>query len=163
MNCRDCEERMSDYLENAVSVSDRHQIELHLESCATCSELLSGMRDVLSWGESFPVYEAPGWLPSRIVANTPRRLRESWLETLRLAGQWIVQPRTAMVIFTATLVLGWLGSLAGISPDWAAIVRNPAAVYYQGQATVNCMYQGAVRAYYQSPLAAEIEQLMEIS
>jgi hypothetical protein len=121
------------------------------------------MREVISWAHRFPVYEAPPWLPSRIVANTPRRLRESWLETLRLAGQWIVQPRTAMAIFTATLVLGWLGSLAGISPDWSAIVRNPAAVYYQGQATVNCMYQGAVRAYYESPLAAEIEQLMEIS
>src|SRR5579884_3417416 len=125
MNCTQCEERMSDYLENAISVSDREQIESYVQLCATCSELLSGMKDVLAWGPAFPVYEAPAWLPSRIVANTPRRIRESWIETLRLAGRWIVQPRTAMAIFTATLVLGWMGSLAGISPDWAAIVRNP--------------------------------------
>jgi anti-sigma factor RsiW len=163
MNCTQCEERMSDYLENTISVADRAQIESHFQSCAACSELLAGMREVLAWGESFPVHEAPSWLPLRIVANTPRRVRESWIETIRLAGQWVVQPRMAMVIFTGTLVLGWLGSLAGISPDWAAIVRNPAAVYYQGQATVNCMYQGAVRAYYQSPLAEQIAQLMEIS
>jgi len=87
--------------------------------------------------ETFPAYEAPQWLPSRIVANTPRIARESWIETLRLAWQWLIEPRTAMAVFTATLVLGWLGSLAGISPDWSAIVRNPSVVYYEGEAAVN--------------------------
>jgi hypothetical protein len=167
MNCTQCEERMSDYLENALTAADRSQMAAHLRACAACSELLSGMKDVLTWAETFPVYEAPSWLPSRIVASTPRVARESWIETISLAWQWIIQPRTAMAVFTATLVLGWLGSLAGISPDWAAIVRNPTAIYYQGEAAVNCAYQGAVRAYYRSPLAteieAQIEQLREIS
>ena len=167
MNCAQCEERMSDYLENAIGADDRAQIESHLQSCAACSELMSGMKDIVTWAQTFPVYEAPQWLPSRIVANTPRIAREGWLETLRLGWRWVIEPRTAMAVFTATLVLGWLGSLAGISPDWAAIVRNPTAIYYQGQAAVNCAYNGAVRAYYQSPLAAEIEaqieQLREIS
>src|SRR5216684_8865643 len=157
MNCTQCEERMSDYLEDTLSASDRNLIELHIESCSACEELLAGMRELLVWTKSFPVYDAPAWLPVRIVANTPRIARESWIETLRLAWKWITEPRTAMAVFTATMVLGWLGSLAGISPDWAAIVRNPTAIYYQGQAAVSCAYNGAVRAYYQSPLAAEIE------
>jgi Putative zinc-finger len=167
MNCKQCEERMSDYLENAISVADRHQFEFHLQSCAACSELLSGMKDVLAWGSSFPIYEAPQWLPSRILANTPRIARESGVETLRLAWRWITQPRTAMAVFTAILVLGWLGNLAGISPDWGAIVRNPTSIYDQGEAAVSCVYEGAVHAYYSSALVteieAQIEQLMEIS
>ena len=167
MNCTQCEERMSDYLENAPSVDNREQIESHLHLCAACNELLSGMKDFLVWAETFPTYEAPSWLPSRIVANTPRIARESWIETLRLAWRWITEPRTAMAVFTATLVLGWMGSLAGISPDWAAIVRNPTAIYYEGEAAVNRAYAGAICAYYRLPLVteieAQIEQLREIS
>ena len=167
MTCKQCEDRMSDYLENTIAGADRDQIQSHLQSCASCSELLSGMQNVIAWGKTFPVHDAPQWLPSRIVANTPRIARESWIETLRLAWQWLIQPRTAMAVFTAILVLGWMGNLVGVSPDWAAIVRNPTAIYYQGESAVSCVYEGAVRAYYHSPLVteieAQIEQLMEIS
>jgi hypothetical protein len=118
--------------------------------------LFAGMKEVVEWGKGFPVYEAPAWLPSRILANTPVRARESWFDTLASIGRWIIEPRTAMAIFTATLVFGWLGSIAGISPDWATVVRDPGAIYYQ-----------AVRAAYRSPLVtqiqSQIEQLMEIS
>ena len=167
MNCAQSEERMSDYLENAVSAADRAQIESHLQLCRACSELISEMKSILAWADTFPVHDAPQWLPARIVANTPRVARESWIETLRIAWRWLIEPRTAMALFTAILVLGWLGGLAGISPNWTAIIQNPASVYYEGEAAVNRVYDGAVRAYYRSPLVAEIEaqieQLREIS
>jgi hypothetical protein len=70
-------------------------------------------------------------------------------------------------VFTAALVLGWLGSLAGISPQWTTVVRNPAAIYYEAQGAVNRAYDEAVRRYFRSPLVNEIktriEQLREIS
>ena len=167
MNCQRCEERMSDYLEGALSASEREAVDLHLQSCTGCSELLAGMREVLAWGRRFPVYEPPSWLPARIVANTPRRARESWTDTIGTLWKWIVDPRTAMGLFTATLVLGWLGSLAGISPQWTTVVRNPAAIYYEAQGAVGRAYDEAVRRYYRSPLVNEIktriEQLREIS
>ena len=150
MNCQLCEEKMSDYLENALSIPERESLELHLRTCRACDELLVGMKDVVAWGRSFPVYEAPAWLPERILANTPVIARETWLDTLASMGRWIVEPRTAMSVFTATLVLGWLGSMAGISPNWTAIVRDPAAIYYQ-----------AVRAYYRSPLGIQIQSRIE--
>src|SRR5262245_1983950 len=129
MKCAQCEERMSDYLENALAVVDRHDIELHLQSCNACSELLAGMRHVITWGETFPVYEPPSGLPARIVSSTPRIAHESWTDTLLLAWRWLIEPRIAMAIFTATLVIGWLGALAGVSPNWEAIVRDPASIY----------------------------------
>src|SRR5947209_6927450 len=167
MNCTHCEERMSDYLENAISVADRTQMDSHFQSCMACAELISTMKSVLVWAGDFPAYQAPSWLPVRIVANTPRVARESWLDTVRLGWRWLIEPRTAMAIFTATLVLGWLGGLAGISPNWGAIVRDPSSIYYEGQAAANRVYDVAVRAYYRSPLVTEIqdqiEQLREIS
>ena len=156
MTCGQCEERMSDYMDSAVSVAEGESIILHLQSCRACTELLGGMKEVSAWGKSFPVYAAPAWLPGRILANTPVLARESWFDTLASIGRWIIEPRTAMAIFTATLVFGWLGSIAGISPDWATVVRDPGAIYYQ-----------AVRAAYRSGLVtqiqSQIEQFMEIS
>ena len=156
MKCGECEELMSDYLDNTLNASDRDAFTLHLHSCRACADLVGGMREVVAWGKSFPAYEAPAWLPARIVANTPVIARESWLDTLASIGRWIIEPRTALAIFTSVLVFGWLGGAAGISPDWTAVVRDPGSIYYQ-----------AVRAAYRSPLVTEIqsqiEQLMEIS
>jgi len=167
MNCAQCEERLSDYLENAFGSSERSAIELHLAGCRSCSELLAGMKDVLEWGKAFPVHAAPPWLAARIVANTPRLQRETWLDTLAAMGRWIIEPRTALAVFTATLVIGWMGSLAGISPRWTTFAGNPAAIYYDAGDFVNRAYDRAVRTYYNAPLVTQIqsriERLMEIS
>jgi len=167
MNCTQCENRMSDYLESTIGDADRERVDVHLSSCSACNELLADMREVLVWAKTFPIFEPPAWLPTRIIANTPRVARESWLDTLAFIWKWIIEPRTAFAVFTATLVLGWLGSLAGISPDWTAVVRDPAAIYYGAQGAVNRAYDGAIRTYYRSPLVTQIqnriEQLREIS
>ena len=105
--------------------------------------------------------------PARIIANTPRLARESWTDILTAAWKWIIDPRAAMGVFTAVLVLGWLGNLAGISPDWGAVVRDPSAIYYGAQGAMNRAYDEAIRAYYRSPLVTQIqsriEQFREIS
>jgi hypothetical protein len=125
------------------------------------------MTEVLEWSRSFPVHEPPAWLPSRIIANTPRMARERWTDTIAAAWKWIADPRAAMGVFTATLVLGWMGSVAGISPDWRVVVRNPAAIYYETQGAVNRAYDEAIRRYYRSPfltnIRTRIDQLREIS
>ena len=167
MNCLGCEERMSDYLEGSLSAVERHAMDLHLQSCAACTDLLAGMSQVLDWGHRFPVYEPPAWLPTRIIANTSRLTRERWIDTIAAGWKWIVDPRAAMGVFTATLVLGWMANLAGISPNWTTVVRNPAAIYYEAQGAMNRAYDEAIRRYYRSPLMNEIktrlEQLREIS
>jgi hypothetical protein len=156
MTCVQCEERMSDYMDNILNPDEMQSIVLHLRSCEACTESLAGMRQVIEWGKNFPIHDAPVWLATRILANTPIVARETWVDTLQAIARWIIEPRTAMAIFTATLVLGWLGGAAGISLDWSEIVRDPGAVYYQ-----------AVRAASRSPLVtqiqSQIEQLMEIS
>jgi hypothetical protein len=167
MKCSTVEELLSDYLENSLSLDKRGLFDAHLQSCPACSDLLAGMTEVLAWGKAFPVYEAPSWLATRIVANTPRVSRESWLDTLTAVGKWLVEPRTAMAVFTATLVLGWMGSIAGISPDMVRSVRTPSAIYYGAHSALDRAYDEAVRTYYRSPLVSEIrtriEQLREIS
>ena len=161
MNCTLCEERLSDYLDNTLASSERQTLEMHLRGCGPCAELLSGMRDVVAWGASFPAYQPPPWLATRIIANTPHVVRETWLDTLAAVGRWFIEPRTAIGLLTAVLMIGWIGSRAPVSAaEWGALVRNPSAIYYQ-------VYDEAIRTFYRTPLVTEIraqlERLREIS
>jgi anti-sigma factor RsiW len=153
-NCAHCEERMSDYLEGTLSPSERAVMELHLKSCTACAELLACMSEVIEWGKAFPVVEAPAWLPTRILANTPRVARETWLDTLSAVGRWVLEPRTAMGLLTTVLMVGWIGSFIGVSADVSSFVRNPAGAYYRA-------YDEAVRTFYRAPLVTEIRSQIE--
>jgi len=159
LTCTQCEDRMSDYLENTLRGSERIAVESHLSSCRGCADLLNGMKTVVDAASRFPSFDPPPWLAQRIVANTPRVVRESWVDTLAAAGRWLIEPRTAIGLLTTLIMAGWIGSLAGI-PDVVSLVRNPAAVYYRA-------YDRAVQTFYHAPVVteirSEIERLREIS
>jgi anti-sigma factor RsiW len=155
LNCTDCEEKLSDYIERSLGEAERTVVELHLHSCRSCNELVSGMMHVIAAGREFPIYAPPEWLASRIVANTPptpTSLRG------RLAAMWqsLGEPRTALAIFTAAIVMGWVGG--GTARE---------AIFNRAENVVSCAYDHAIRSYYRSPvvieLHAKIDQLMENS
>jgi hypothetical protein len=155
LNCANCEERISDYIEKSLNEAERADVELHLHSCQSCNELVSGMMHVIAAGRDFPIYAPPEWLASRIVANTPP-IRPSLRYRLDTLWQSLGEPRTALAIFTAAIVMGWVGG---------GTVRE--AVFNRAETAVSCAYDHAIRSYYRSPviieLHAKIDQLMENS
>jgi hypothetical protein len=161
MNCKHCEDHLSDYLEGALDPSERNamreEMELHFQSCSACSELLEGVRDVMQWGREFPAASAPEWLSPRIVANTPRVVRITWMDWFRAAWRTVSEPRFAMALMTSTLMIGWLGSSAGISPSDLSLVKSPTAIYYGVEGWANRVYGNAVRNYYSSPIVNSIQ------
>ena len=167
MNCIECEELISDYLEGALGSGVHEAMELHLSQCNACGEIMTGVREVIAWGRSFPVHEPQPWLADRIIANTPHVVRETWSDIAAGVARWFLEPRTAMAIFTATLVLGWLGSLAGVNVQVGEVVRDPGSIYYRAEGYLNRAYGEAVQRYYTTPLVTEIqfqlERLREIS
>jgi anti-sigma factor RsiW len=155
MNCIECEERLSDYVEHLLPAVERSTVEQHFRSCVACADLLSGMTLALEVGRRFPVHLPPPWLASRIVANTPRPERSirTWLGA---AWRSLGESRTALAIFTAAIVMGWLGG---------GSVRQ--AIFNRAENVMSCAYDHAVRSYYRSPVVIEIhsrfDQLMENS
>jgi hypothetical protein len=153
--CANCEEKLSDYMEQSLGADERAAMELHLQSCRSCNDLLSGMSLLVEAGRNFPVHTPPAWLASRIVANTPAPRRSP---VSRLAAFWqsLGEPRTALAIFTAAMVMGWIGG---------GTVRE--AVFNRAEGVVSCAYDRAVRSYYRSPVVIEIhsklDQLLETS
>jgi|KBSMisStaDraftv2_1062788.scaffolds.fasta_scaffold08023_8 predicted anti-sigma-YlaC factor YlaD len=157
MTCNLCEERLSDYLEWALPAEERTLVDEHLKSCSACSELLDGVRNVMNWGKELPAQLPPPWLASRIVANTPQVIRVAWSDWI--VGVWrnVCEPRFALALLTSTLMLGWMGSLAGISVADVALVRHPSAIYNRMGGWANRLYGDAVRNYYSSPLVNAIQ------
>src|SRR5215475_548590 len=117
MNCANFEELLSDYLENTLSPAERLSAERHLAACMNCSALVADVGAILGWAKAFPVHVPPQWLPSKIVADTPHVVRETWLDTLAAMWRRILEPRAAMAILTAMVVFAWMGGQLGISVD----------------------------------------------
>jgi predicted anti-sigma-YlaC factor YlaD len=168
---RDCstfEDRLSEFIDGLMSGDDALMMTGHLAECGSCRQVLDAIKGVVGIGQQFPVYEAPEWLVTRIVANTPRTERETWMDTISGIGRWIVEPRMAMTVFTAVLVLGWMSNMAGI-PLSPASFTNPSAVYYSVEELADDMYNWSVRFYYGVPhtvvgeIQSRIEQLRESS
>jgi anti-sigma factor RsiW len=157
MNCVHCEDQLSAYLEGALDHSERIAFETHLHSCEACSELLEGVRQVVQWGREFHAPQPPSWLPSRIVANTPQVVRITWRDWFAGAWKSICEPRFALALLTSTIVLGWMGNLAGISAPDVATLRHPTAVYDRIGGWANRIYGDAVRSYYNSTLVNSIQ------
>ena len=157
MNCAHCEDQLSMYLEDALDNSERLSIEAHLQTCAACSELLEGVREIIQWGKSFTTPEPSPWLPTNILANTPVVVRITWRDWLVGAWRSVCEPRFAMAILTSTLVLGWMGSLAGISAPDIATLRHPVGIYHRIGGWANRLYGDAVRSYYSSPIVNAIQ------
>ena len=155
LNCAECEEKLSDYLEQSLGEDERKAVTLHLDSCSICRELVSGMAQVITAAQEFPVHTPPAWLATRIIANTPP-FQPSFRNRIAALWQSLGDPRTALAIFTATIVLGWIGGGG---------VRE--AVFIRAEGVVSCAYDQAIRSYYRSPVIIEIhsriDQLMENS
>jgi len=166
-HCAFCEERISDFLEEALPAQERSALQEHFQECASCSNLLADVRALLEATRALPSTPAPPWLAVRIVANTPPVVRETWADTVRAAWRWILEPRIALAVFTATLVLGWLGGQVGLSLDSIADLRHPTTIYAEAQGVLNGAYNEALKAYYRSPVVTtiqcRIQQLRESS
>ena len=157
MNCAYFEDRVSDYLEDALTAPERLAMEDHVKSCVACGKLLEGVRQVMLWRNELPVQTPSPWLASRIIANTPQVIRITWRDWFVNAWKSVSEPRFALGLLTSVLMLGWMGSIVGISAADLTMVRHPSAIYNRMGGWANRLYGDAVRSYYSSPLVNEIQ------
>jgi hypothetical protein len=83
-------------------------------------------------------------------------VRITWKDWMANIWKTVFEPRFALSALTSMLMLGWMGSLAGISAADVAMVRHPSAIYYRVEGMANRLYGDAVRSYY-SPLVNAIQ------
>jgi hypothetical protein len=75
MGCSSIRERLSAYLEDAVSREERVLIEEHLRSCAECSADLADLIKTVEHIRGLKEVEPPAWMTQKIMAELQKKAR----------------------------------------------------------------------------------------
>lgn len=138
--CQQFEERLTDHLEDALSVADRGSFAAHLAGCAQCrplAERVSAM--VLAIHQVEPV-EPPARLIHKILDATGPKEERGWL------GLAWFTPRLAMSTLTVALFLLIVYPLTGIEASklqWSDL--KPANMYRSADRRATLMYARGVK------------------
>lgn len=124
MECSRVRERLSAYLENAVSPEDRGLIGEHLESCSGCSADLADLRKTIEHIKGLEEVEPPAWLTQKIMAGLRGEARRKKGILWRLFHPLHI--KLPLEAVAAILVIGIaLYIYRGIGPDTRLIKASP--------------------------------------
>ena len=146
-SCAQTEERLSDYLDNLLDAGAVAELNLHVDSCDSCTRLVEQVGGAVRRMRSLEPVEVPPQLITSILDQTigPRPEKKG----LRGWFAWtqpILQPRFAMGALTCALTLVIFGYAVGISP---AKIRKgdltPTNVYRAANRQVHLTYGRAVK------------------
>ena len=155
LSCAEVREHLSERLDRR-SAGYGAPLDTHLAACPECREAREVMAEAMDWAKRIPSREPPRWLAARIVAVTPplrpKSVREAGFDALAGVRRWFVEPRIAMSVFSAVLVLSWMTRITGVPLDPSAL-RNPSAVYHGVETLAGDVYDRSVRFYYGVPHA----------
>lgn len=115
-------DRLSEYLDDELTVAERAALEEHLRGCTSCRSLLSELRGVTDRARTLPDASPnadlwPG-VASRIASRVQRRRFSFTLPQLVAAG-------LALMVLSGSMV--WLARLGGHRTDFPAIVADAPA------------------------------------
>jgi anti-sigma factor RsiW len=146
-NCAQVEERLSDYLDNLLSATERAEFEAHAAGCARCTQLVAQVGGLVRRVQSLEPIEAPARLVSAILDQTlgPRAPKHGWRRWLAWAPT-LLQPRFAIGMATAAASLVILLYAAGLNP---AKIRkgdlNPVNIYRSANRQSHLVYARGVK------------------
>ena len=76
MNHNDIRHKLSEYIDNALSASERAEVEAHLKSCQKCSDALEELRKTVEQVRQVEEIEPPAWMTQKIMAKVRSEAEE---------------------------------------------------------------------------------------
>jgi len=118
MKCVDLEVLLCDYVDGILAPAERATVELHLEQCTSCRQLVADAAEAVSFIERAAPVEPPPALVNKILfdarqlglAHKPRSARRG----LARFFEPLLQPRFAMGMAMTILSFSMLGRFSGI-------------------------------------------------
>jgi len=168
-NCTFTEERLSDFLEGTLTVEERDACAGHAKTCASCSDMLARVGDLVTQLHALEELPEPGFLARRII-NETQNARKHQREIAGWSG-WlspIWQPRFAIgfaTVAATVVILAHAAGVRGLTPAELNPVnlaragnRQAHLTYARGEKFVNdlrVVYE--IRAMLSAPAQAEPE------
>ena len=120
MKCIDLESLLCDYVDGTLSAAEKATVELHLEGCPSCRELVADSQAAVSFMEKAADVEPPAALVNQILFEA-RTGKSAPVKKSGAAGNWIskllepiLQPKFAMGMAMTMLSFSMLAQFAGI-------------------------------------------------
>lgn len=139
--CQQFEERLTDYLDDALSVADRGAFLAHEAECARCKPLLAQVSGMVSAIHHVEPIEPPQGLIRRILDETaPQKVERGWF------GLAWLTPRFAMGALTVALFILMVYPVTGIEISkltWSDL--KPVNIYHATNRRATLMYARGVK------------------
>ena len=129
-NCTLTEDRLSDYLDGALTREEAAAFEAHAATCAKCAKLVAEVRGLVTRMQKLEPLAAPPMLVTRIVNATigPQKQSAGWKNVLAWRPA-VLQPRFALGLVTVAATILILMYTAGFTPTrWKHADLSPATV-----------------------------------
>ena len=119
MKCVDLEILLCDYVDGVLSPAETATVDLHLEGCQACRELVADARAAVAFMERAADVEPPPALVNRILFELRHETKGPELKSK--GGGWlaklfepVLQPKFAMGMAMTILSFSMLGRFAGV-------------------------------------------------
>lgn len=159
-NCVQVEERLSDYLDNALTEAERAEFLAHVDACAHCAPLLAQVSHVTQSLRALELEPAPPMLASRILDQTlgPRKAKRQWLSWIPIL--W--QPRFATGAVTVLATLLIIFHAAGVKPSQlTAADFNPVNIIHSADRHAHLAFARSVKFVNDLRVVYEIQSRLQ--
>lgn len=145
--CEHTEQRLSDYIDQALHVNDRRAFDAHVNSCPNCTALVSRVSRLVTRMQLMEDVAPPPRLALNILDRTigPRETAKGWSGFLH-GFKSLLSPRMAYGFLSAGVTLMVLLSASGFSwrkPKLADLA--PANIYRNADRQVHLVYAQSTR------------------
>ena len=161
MTCEDFDGLLCDYLDDILTSDKRQLVGIHIDSCASCAQLVRDSRFAMELADRSEGVEPPRELVTRILYQVPQRasFSQKWVGG-KLRGLFapVTQPRFVMGAMLTVLSLSMMTRCAG-RPQHALTVADldPARLWGSLDDKVHRTYDRSVKAYESMRLVYEVQ------
>jgi hypothetical protein len=155
-SCVQVEERLSDYLDNALTPSERVEFREHLDACSRCAPLFAQVSRITEQLRALELEPEPPALAGRILDQTlgPRKTKREWFSWIAML--W--QPRFATGIVTVLATLLILLHATGVKPsDLTLASFNPVNIFESANRHAHLAFARSVKFVNDLRLVHEIQ------
>jgi hypothetical protein len=143
-SCIQVEERLSDYLDNALTQAERAEFREHLDACSRCAPLLTQVSYLTKSLPALELEPAPPLLVSKILDQTlgPRKAKREWFTWIPV----IWQPRFATGVVTVLATLLIIFHAVGVRPSSLTLADfNPVNIVHSADRHAHLAFARSVR------------------
>ncbi|HUJ32148.1 MAG TPA: zf-HC2 domain-containing protein [Candidatus Acidoferrum sp.] len=162
-NCTYTEERLSDYLEGALTAEESAAFSAHARVCANCGPLVARVSSLVNQMHRLEPMEQPEHLVSKILDATlgPQPSKEGWRRWFTWAPA-MLQPRFAMGIATVAACCVIVVQAGGITPGKLRRANlNPADMFRSANRQAHLTYARGVKFVNDLRVVYEIQSRLE--